>query len=110
MRRGQWVVLVLAVLGSALFAFFNAGQRITLSLGFVVFYRLSLVNVVFGAFVLGMVCMFLIGLRQDLRMRQQLRERGLLDSPSARPPPEPEPEREEPDATHWPSHRVSGGD
>ncbi|MBA2669234.1 MAG: LapA family protein, partial [Gemmatimonadetes bacterium] len=53
-------------------------ERITLNLGIAILYQVRLVPVVFGAFVLGMIMMFLVGLRHDLRVRRVLRERRLL--------------------------------
>jgi uncharacterized integral membrane protein len=79
MKSGRWIVLLAIALLSGLFAYFNGGERITLNLGFMVVYRVSLVGAVFSAFILGMVTMFLIGLRHDMRMRRVLRERDLLD-------------------------------
>jgi uncharacterized integral membrane protein len=74
MRIGRWITLAAVVLVSGLFAYFNAGERITVSLGFTVIYRVSLVRLVLGSFILGMVAMFLVGLRQDLELRRYLRD------------------------------------
>jgi uncharacterized integral membrane protein len=43
------------------FAALNAGQRVTLRLGVVTFYRVPLTVVAFGALVLGLVVMLLAG-------------------------------------------------
>lgn len=96
MSRARWLGLLAVALGSGLFAYWNAGQRVTLDLGVLTLYRISLVALIFGAFLLGMVTMFLIGLRHDLRVRRQLRERGLLDArPRSRRPDE------EPHVPQW---------
>ncbi|MBA4157358.1 MAG: LapA family protein [Gemmatimonadetes bacterium] len=92
MTWARWVPLAVIILLSGLFAYFNGGERVSLSLGFAQFYRLSLVGVTFGAFILGMISMFLIGLRHDLRIRKHLRER----QPSA-----PETPRQPPPVTEW---------
>jgi len=84
MRGGRWLILAAVVLFSGLFAYFNAGERTTLNLGFTVLYRISLVRLVLGSFILGMVAMFLIGLRQDLRLRRYLE--GLEGTRTAPPP------------------------
>ena len=49
-------------------------DRVTLDLGFTVLYQISLVGLVFGSFLLGMVAMFLFGLRYDRKVREALRE------------------------------------
>ncbi len=88
----RWLPLAVIVVLSGLFAYFNGAERITLNLGFAVFYRVRLVPIVFGAFVLGMISMFLLGLRHDLRVRRTLRERGLIHdsytSLDTHPPPD----------------------
>lgn len=68
----------LAVIGvlAAVIASFNSGERVALNLGFAVLYQIPLVPLIFGAFIGGMVAMFLLGLRQDLRLRKALREAG----------------------------------
>jgi uncharacterized integral membrane protein len=68
---GVVVVLVL----SMGFAALNAGQRVTLRLGFLTVYRVPLTVVAFGALVLGMVVMLVAGVYSDLRVRRILRER-----------------------------------
>jgi uncharacterized integral membrane protein len=79
---GRWVALFAIVVVSGLFSYLNAGQRVTLHLGFTTLYRLSLSHIVLGAFLLGMVTMFLVGLRNDLRLRRDQRRH-----PVSRPPP-----------------------
>jgi uncharacterized integral membrane protein len=91
MSVGRWLPLLLVVLFSGLFAYFNAGERTTLNLGFTVLYRVSLVRLVLGSFILGMIAMFLVGLRQDLQLRRRLRSQGLLDREGPRGPVHEEP-------------------
>ena len=67
--------VTIALLASMSFAALNAGQRVTLRLGVVTFYRVPLTVVAFGALVLGMVVMLLAGAYSDLRVRRILRER-----------------------------------
>lgn len=86
MRVARWLPLLAVVLLSGLFAYLNGAERITLNLGLAILYQVRLVPVVFGAFVLGMIMMFLVGLRHDLRVRRLLRERRLLQEDY--PPPE----------------------
>jgi uncharacterized integral membrane protein len=69
----RWATLLAVVLLTGVFSYLNAGQRITLHLGFTTLYRLSLSHIVLGAFLLGMLTMFLVGLRNDLRLRRDLR-------------------------------------
>ncbi len=77
-RWGRWVGVGLLVLVAALFSFLNAGERVTINVGFTVLYRVSLVGMVFSVFLMGMVAMFLFGLWQDRRMRAALRQREQL--------------------------------
>lgn len=67
--------VTVTLLLSMSFAALNAGQRVTLRLGFINFYRVPLTVVAFGALVLGMVVMLLAGVYSDLRVRRILRER-----------------------------------
>lgn len=92
-RRWGWSAL--GVLLLALFAFLNAGERVSVNLGVTVLYRLPMVGFFFGAFILGMVTMFLFGLRHDRQVRRLLREHGLLDRPA---PPRWDPDPPEPPA------------
>lgn len=67
-----------ALLGLALAAglsYLNAGERVTVHLGLLILYRVPVSVLIFGAFLLGMLVMFLVGLRNDLRTRQLLRDR-----------------------------------
>jgi hypothetical protein len=64
-------VLVCAVLAS-LFTWLNAGQVVTVRLGFVTLRSVSLPTVIFGSILFGMGLVFLAGLRADLRTRRML--------------------------------------
>lgn len=98
-RVGLGAVLIL----SALFAYSNSGERVALQLGPFVLYQVSLVLLIFVAFLAGMLTMFVLGLRHDMKVRRALQERG-FDVPPAParetppappfppyPPPDPEP-------------------
>jgi uncharacterized integral membrane protein len=94
----RWLALTVFALVAAAFAYLNADERVAIHLGSVVFYQVPLVAVVFAAYVLGMMTMFALGLRHDLRVRKVLRQHGLTmvdapvpSEPPARPPPDPEP-------------------
>ncbi|MEX0912507.1 MAG: hypothetical protein WD031_03675, partial [Gemmatimonadota bacterium] len=62
---GRWAGVALLVFVAGYFSFLNAGERVTLNVGFTTLYRISLVGLVFTVFLLGMVAMFLFGLRHD---------------------------------------------
>src|SRR5690606_38637327 len=81
--RWRWVPLVGVTLLAGVFGYFNAGEAVALHLGLFVLYQVPLVALIFVAFLLGMVTMFLVGLRHDLKVRALLRERA------AAPPPRP---------------------
>jgi uncharacterized integral membrane protein len=57
------------------FAALNQGERVRLDLGFISFSSVPLPTVVFGAVLLGMGVMILVGIRSDLRVREILRGR-----------------------------------
>src|SRR5690606_14630974 len=80
----RWMGVAILVIVAAFFSFLNAGERAALNLGFTTVYRISLVALVFGAFLLGMVTMFVFGLRYDRRVRDALRQGP--DMPSHRDP------------------------
>lgn len=86
--RRQWLGIAAIALVAALFAFFNAGEAVPVDLGLFVLYQVPLVVLIFIAFLLGMLAMFLAGLRHDMKVRALLRERG-HDVPPA-PPTRPE--------------------
>ncbi len=72
---GRWFAVSVLVAVAAIFSFLNAGERVSIDVGFTTLYRISLVGLVFGSFLLGMVAMFLFGLRHDRRVREALRQR-----------------------------------
>lgn len=82
--RRQWLGIGAIALVAALFAFFNSGEAVPVHLGFLVLYRVPLAVLVFIAFVLGMLAMFLAGMRHDMKIRELLRDRG-YDVPPAPP-------------------------
>ncbi len=74
MSRSGWIALALVTLLATGFAYANRGERLVVHLGFATFYRAPTALVVLLAFLLGMLAMFLAGLRHDLRVRRALRE------------------------------------
>jgi hypothetical protein len=83
----RWVGVAILVAVAAIFSFLNSGERVTLNVGVTILYRISLVGLIFTAFLFGMVAMFLFGLRQDRRIREILRERSQRPiDPPYRPP------------------------
>jgi len=95
-RWVKWVGLALVVVLAGLFAYLNGGERVTLYLGFTTIYRISLVGLVFTAFLLGMTLMFIVGIEHDLRVRRLLREYRVQERvpPTYHPtehPPAPDP-------------------
>lgn len=110
-RWVRWGGLTLIGIVAALFASFNAGERVALNLGFATLYRIPLVPLILGAFLVGMATMFLLGLRHDLRVRRALRDAG-FGEPIAAPTPLPEAAHDEipsaaaEDETLWAPPRV----
>ncbi|MBA2668924.1 MAG: hypothetical protein H0U67_00965 [Gemmatimonadetes bacterium] len=95
-RWARWIGLAAIVLLVGLFAYLNGGERVTLYLGFATLYRISLVGLVFVAFLVGMTLMFIVGVEHDLRVRRLLREYSSREGASytySHPelPPGPEP-------------------
>jgi hypothetical protein len=80
-----WVAAAVLVFLATAFTFFNRGERVSLHVGFTILYRISLVGLVFTAFILGMITMFLFSLRHDLRVRRELRERRYGTTPPEYP-------------------------
>jgi len=70
----RWAGVAVLVLIAALFSFLNSSARVTLDVGFTELYQISLVGLVFGSFLLGMIAMFLFGLRYDRKVRDTLRD------------------------------------
>ena len=88
MSAGRWLPLAAVTLLAAAFAWLNRGERVAVDLGFATVYRAPFTFVFFLAFLAGMVAMLALGLRHDLRVRRELRARGLLDeTPPRRPAP-----------------------
>lgn len=91
--RWRWAGMGLIVALLGVFSWLNSGESVALHFGLFVIYQAPVVTVFYIAFLLGMSTMFLLGLRHDLRVRQFLRERGLLersdDPGNAGPPPPP---------------------
>ena len=93
--RWRWVVLGAITLLAGLFGYFNSGESIALHMGLFVLYQVPLVVLIFVVFLLGMLTMFLVGLRHDMKVRQLLRERR-FELPPPPPlarytPPDPDP-------------------
>ena len=65
------------ILGSsalaALFAWLNMGERVTLRLGIVTLRSIPLSTVVFLSILVGMLLVFAVGLRADLKTRRMVR-------------------------------------
>lgn len=71
-----WVRALTFVLVAGLafgFAVANGDQQVTVELGLVTLRSVSLPVLVFGAVLVGMLAVFLAGLRADLRTRRTLR-------------------------------------
>lgn len=85
----RWVAVACLVLVAAVFSFLNSRERVTLDVGFTTLYRISLVGLVFGSFLLGMIAMFLFGLRYDRRVRDALRDRSAGSFRNDLHPPDP---------------------
>ena len=83
-RRMLFVAVFSAV--AALFAVQNGAIRVPVHLGVVSFRSVSLPVVVFSAVVVGMLMVFLAGLRADLKTRRMLRRyRDALGGASEEP-------------------------
>ena len=92
--RWRWAALGGIALLAGIFGYFNSGESIALHLGFFVLYQVPLVILIFIAFLMGMLTMFVAGLRHDMKVRELLRERH-FDAPSpplsSYAPPDPDP-------------------
>jgi uncharacterized integral membrane protein len=85
---GRRLVLggVLALLATA-FAWLNGAETVRVNLGLVRISGVSLPAVVFGAFLLGMLTLFLASLKSEMRTQRMLRRyREALGAESARDP------------------------
>lgn len=99
----RWLPAAAITVFAAGITWLNRSERVALDIGIATFYRAPLTVVLFLAFLAGMLSMLFLSLRQDLRMREELRARGLLDAP-ARPAASAAPEwgGSEPTATPEP--------
>ena len=78
------------VLLAVAFAWLNGGQRASVHLGLFRLNSVSVTTVVFGAFLAGMLTLFLASLRSDLRTRRMLkRYREELGREGPAVPPDP---------------------
>lgn len=102
MKPLRWLPVVGVSVVAAGFAWLNRWETVRVHVGVARFERAPLSMVFFAAFLFGMVSMLLLGLRQDLRLRRLLRERGLLDEPlhAPAPPARPAPRELEPVPDH----------
>ncbi|MHB1194499.1 MAG: hypothetical protein ACYC6F_15860 [Longimicrobiales bacterium] len=66
---------LLVVAFSVAFAALNGNQRVTLRLGFAIFYGVPLTVVAFGGLLTGMLIMLVAGIHSDLKVRRILRDR-----------------------------------
>ncbi|MEJ2547521.1 MAG: hypothetical protein P8125_06845 [Gemmatimonadota bacterium] len=69
---GRVAIVLGCALLAALFTWLNAGESVTLRLGFITLRSVSLSAVVFGSILFGMGLLFLAGLRADIRTRRML--------------------------------------
>jgi hypothetical protein len=74
----RWLPPAGIALAAGLFTWLNRGERAVVSIGIATFYGAPLTVVLFLAFLAGMLAMLALSLRHDLRMREELRARGLL--------------------------------
>ncbi len=85
----RWLAVASLVLAAAAFSFLNSRERVTLDVGFTTLYQISLVGLVFGSFLMGMIAMFLFGLRYDRRVRDALRDHSVRPVEDDLYPPDP---------------------
>lgn len=78
-RLPERVAALLLLAALAGFAYFNAGERVTLRLGVFIIAGIPLSVVITGSALLGMLAAFAVGLRADLRLRRLLRGRLARD-------------------------------
>jgi hypothetical protein len=83
----RWLPPAGIALAAGLFTWLNRGERAIVHLGIATFYGAPLTVVLFLAFLAGMLAMLALSLRHDLRMRDELRARGLLIPASGRGSP-----------------------
>lgn len=85
MTAPRWLPVAAVTLFAACLAWANRGERVALDLGFATFYRAPLAFVLLLSFLAGMMAMLWLGLRQDRRVRDELRRHGLLPPAQAEP-------------------------
>ena len=85
MTANRWVPVAAVTLLASAIAYFNRGERVAIDLGIIRFYRAPLTIVLFLAFLAGMLALLLLSLRQDRRLRDELRRRGFVDAPAPAP-------------------------
>lgn len=80
MKAGRWIVPLVVAFLAAAFAYQNRGEAATMHFAGATFYRVPLTWIALGSFLLGMIAMFLLGLRHDLRVRRVLRGQQVHES------------------------------
>ena len=70
---GRIAIILGSSVLAALFAWLNMGERVTLRLGIVTLRSIPLSAVVFVSILVGMVLVFAVGLRADLKTRRMVR-------------------------------------
>lgn len=70
---GRIAILLVSSVLAALFAWLNIGERVTLRLGIVTLRSIPLSAVVFLSILIGMILVFGVGLRADLKTRRMVR-------------------------------------
>lgn len=78
----RWLPIAGVGMVAAVFTWLNRGEKAILHLGLFTVYRVPLSVLVLGAFLLGMLAMFLLGLRHDRRVREALRASGADEDPT----------------------------
>jgi uncharacterized integral membrane protein len=81
----RWAGVAAIVILAGVFSWFNSGESAALHFGLFNVYQIPVVTVFYVSFLLGMVTMFLLGLRHDLQVRRLLRERGFAEEPRPEP-------------------------
>ncbi|MDQ3556106.1 MAG: LapA family protein [Gemmatimonadota bacterium] len=82
MKASAWLPALMVAVLAAGFAFMNRGETATIHLFGVTFFRVPLTWLTLGSFLLGMITMFALGLRHDLRVRRTLRAQRYPDAGS----------------------------
>lgn len=69
----RMLITVAVAMAATVFAVFNGGERVTVRLGIATLHSVPLSAVVLVSVVVGMLVVFVAGLRADLRMRRMVR-------------------------------------